>query len=49
GFDARVFVRKAAEIIGGGGGGRPELAQAGGKLPEMIDLAIDSIYSSIQL
>ena len=48
GYDARVLVRKAAEIIGGGGGGRPDLAQAGGKLPEKIDLAIDSIYSSVQ-
>jgi len=31
GFDAVAIVRIVAPIIGGGGGGRPELAQAGGK------------------
>ncbi len=31
GFDAVAIVRIVARIIGGGGGGRPELAQAGGK------------------
>ncbi len=31
GFDAAAIVREVAPLIGGGGGGRPELAQAGGK------------------
>jgi alanyl-tRNA synthetase len=31
GFDASVIVRQVAPMIGGGGGGRAELAQAGGK------------------
>ena len=31
GFDAVDVVRRVAPMIGGGGGGRPELAQAGGK------------------
>ncbi len=31
GFDAAEVVRRVAPMIGGGGGGRPELAQAGGK------------------
>ena len=31
GFDAGAIVREAAPIIGGGGGGRAELAQAGGR------------------
>jgi alanyl-tRNA synthetase len=31
GFDAAAIVRQVAPMIGGGGGGRPELAQAGGK------------------
>jgi alanyl-tRNA synthetase len=31
GFDAAAIVREVAPMIGGGGGGRAELAQAGGK------------------
>jgi alanyl-tRNA synthetase len=31
GFDAAAIVRKVAPMIGGGGGGRAELAQAGGR------------------
>jgi len=30
GFDAAALIREVAPLIGGGGGGRPELAQAGG-------------------
>ncbi|MEP7081864.1 MAG: alanine--tRNA ligase [Chloroflexota bacterium] len=30
GFDASALIREVAPLIGGGGGGRPELAQAGG-------------------
>jgi alanyl-tRNA synthetase len=31
GYDARKLIRPIASIVGGGGGGRPNLAQAGGK------------------
>ena len=34
GADAVAVVREAAKKIGGGGGGRPTLAEAGGKNPE---------------
>jgi alanyl-tRNA synthetase len=40
GFDAEAIVRQAAPIIGGGGGGRAELAQAGGRDPERLDEAV---------
>jgi alanyl-tRNA synthetase len=40
GFDAGAIVREAAPIIGGGGGGRPELAQAGGRDPARLDEAL---------
>ncbi len=34
------IVQKLAEVIGGKGGGRPELAQAGGNQPENLDRAL---------
>jgi len=40
GFDAGAIVREAAPIIGGGGGGRPDLAQAGGLDASRLDDAL---------
>jgi alanyl-tRNA synthetase len=40
GFDAVPIVRAAAGMIGGGGGGRPDLAQAGGRDPARLDAAL---------
>jgi len=40
GFDAAEIVRQVAPLIGGGGGGRPELAQAGGKDASGLDAAL---------
>jgi len=40
GFDAGQVVRQAAPIIGGGGGGRPDLAQAGGRNAARLDEAL---------
>ena len=34
---AGQIVKELAPIVGGGGGGRPDFAEAGGKLPEKID------------
>jgi alanyl-tRNA synthetase len=43
GFNAGNIVREAAKITGGGGGGKPDIAQAGGKdaskIPEALDAA----------
>jgi alanyl-tRNA synthetase len=33
-------IREVAKVTGGGGGGRPDMAQAGGKIPEKIDEAL---------
>ena len=40
GFDAAAIVRQVAPLIGGGGGGRAELAQAGGKDAAGLDKAL---------
>jgi alanyl-tRNA synthetase len=40
GFDSGAIVREAAPMIGGGGGGRPDLAQAGGKDATRLDEAL---------
>jgi len=34
------IIKEVATIAGGGGGGRPDMAQAGGKLPEKLEEAI---------
>jgi alanyl-tRNA synthetase len=41
GLDAVQVARKAAEKIGGGGGGRPNLAEAGGKDPDGLSDAYE--------
>ncbi len=42
GLHAGKLVQNAARILGGGGGGRPTLAQAGGKDPSKLSEALDS-------
>ncbi len=41
GAHAGNLVKMAAKLVGGGGGGRPNMAQAGGKNPEGIDQALE--------
>ncbi len=41
GADAVTIVRKGAQAMGGSGGGKPELAQSGGKIPEALDKALE--------
>jgi alanyl-tRNA synthetase len=40
GYDAQKILAPLAEIVGGRGGGRPNLAQAGGNLPQKMDMAL---------
>jgi alanyl-tRNA synthetase len=34
-------------MVGGGGGGRPDMAQAGGTQPEKLDLALEKALEII--
>ncbi len=40
GAHAGNLIREVASVVGGGGGGRPNMAQAGGKNPDKIDEAL---------
>ncbi len=41
GVHAGQVVKTAAQICGGGGGGRPDMAQAGGRIPEKLPEALE--------
>jgi alanyl-tRNA synthetase len=46
-FPAGRIVKAIAAFVGGGGGGRPDMAQAGGPNPEKLDLALEKTYEVI--
>jgi len=48
GFDAQQIVRASAPIMGGGGGGRPALAQAGGKDASKLQAALDQVVKQVE-
>ncbi len=48
GLNAGVWIRSAAEVVGGRGGGRPDLAQAGGKHPENLAEALEAAKQGIE-
>jgi alanyl-tRNA synthetase len=48
GMHAGNIVRDAAKLMGGGGGGRPTLAQAGGRDAAKLDEALHSIASWVK-
>lgn len=46
--DAVLLIRQISGAIGGGGGGRSDLAQAGGKKPENLDKALKDAEAAIE-
>jgi alanyl-tRNA synthetase len=47
GLDASQFVRELGKHIGGGGGGKPTLAEAGGKNPEGVGEALEAAKKAL--
>lgn len=46
-FPAGKIAQHVARLVGGAGGGRPDMAQAGGNLPEHLDSALESVYEYV--
>jgi alanyl-tRNA synthetase len=44
---AGKLIQEVAKSVGGGGGGRPDLAQAGGKNPTELDRALAGVYDLV--
>jgi alanyl-tRNA synthetase len=49
GLSAGNWINSAAEIVGGRGGGKPDMAQAGGKLAEKVPAALAAAEKQIDM
>ena len=47
-YHAGNIVKQLAGVVGGSGGGRPDMAQAGGTRPENLDRALEKVYEVIE-
>ena len=47
-YHAGKIIKTIAPLVGGGGGGRPDFAQAGGKDPTRLDEALQKVYELIE-
>jgi len=45
---AGKVIKPVAEKVGGSGGGRPDMAEAGGKNPEHLDAALSEAYAAVE-
>ncbi len=48
-IQAGKVIGPIAQKVGGKGGGRPDLAEAGGKTPETLDAALSEVYKTVEL
>ncbi|PTL40599.1 alanine--tRNA ligase [Alkalicoccus saliphilus] len=48
GYHAGKLVKETAAMCGGGGGGRPDMAQAGGKDPSKVTEALEQVYELVR-
>jgi alanyl-tRNA synthetase len=47
-YHAGNIIKQIAPLVGGGGGGRPDFAQAGGKDPTRLDEALQKVYELVK-
>ena len=47
-YHAGNIVKEISTVVGGGGGGRPDMAQAGGTKPEKLDQALEKAYEVVK-
>ena len=47
-FHAGNIIKQIASAVGGSGGGRPDMAQAGGTKPDKLDKALEKAYKVIE-
>jgi alanyl-tRNA synthetase len=47
-YDMSVLLRKASQILGGSGGGRPDIAQGGGPAGDRLEEALDSALGALR-
>jgi alanyl-tRNA synthetase len=47
GLNAGKIAGAAARVMGGGGGGRPDMAQAGGRDPHQLPQALEAVYDLV--
>jgi alanyl-tRNA synthetase len=45
---AGKIIKPVAEKVGGSGGGRPDMAEAGGKDPAQLDAALNEAYAAVE-
>ncbi len=48
GLKAGDIVREVAKVVGGGGGGRADMAQAGGRNPDKLAEALDTVRTLVE-
>ncbi len=52
GLHAGNWVRAVSQVVGGGGGGKPDMAQAGGKqpkkLPQALEVAVENLRETLK-
>ncbi len=47
-YHAGDIIKQVAAVVGGSGGGRPDMAQAGGTHPEKLDDALSKVYEVLE-
>ncbi|MDH4161193.1 MAG: alanine--tRNA ligase [Nitrospirota bacterium] len=47
-FHAGNLIKEMAVVLGGTGGGKPDMAQAGGKDPGKLDAALETLYKAVE-